>query len=238
MIRVGIAGIGFMGMTHYLAYQKIRGVKVAALCEQDAKRLAGDWRSIKGNFGPAGEVMDLSGIARYSELDEMLADPTLDLIDCCLPPSWHAKATIAALEGGQARLLREADRAAAGRRHAHGRCGPAGGQAAVDRPRVALLPRVQVRLRGHHRRQVRAAAGRAFQADHLRSRLAARLLQPGEGRRADARSARSRRPFHPPAVRNAEGGADGRHDARRGGRAVHARSSSTIRRRWSRPPAA
>ena len=54
MIRVGIAGIGFMGMTHYLAYQKIRGVKVAALCEQDAKRLAGDWRSIKGNFGPAG----------------------------------------------------------------------------------------------------------------------------------------------------------------------------------------
>ena len=23
MIRVGIAGIGFMGMTHYLAYQKI-----------------------------------------------------------------------------------------------------------------------------------------------------------------------------------------------------------------------
>jgi predicted dehydrogenase len=101
MIRVGIAGIGFMGMTHYLAYQKIRGVKVAALCEQDATRLAGDWRSIKGNFGPAGEMMDLSGIARYSDLDEMLADPTLDLIDCCLPPSWHPKVTIAALEAGK-----------------------------------------------------------------------------------------------------------------------------------------
>ena len=37
MIRVGIAGIGFMGMIHYLAYQKVRGVKVAALCEQDKK---------------------------------------------------------------------------------------------------------------------------------------------------------------------------------------------------------
>ena len=101
MIRVGIAGIGFMGMTHYLAYRKIRGVKVAALCEQDAKRLAGDWRSIKGNFGPAGEMMDLSGIARYSELDEMIADPTLDIIDCCLPPCWHPKTTIAALEAGK-----------------------------------------------------------------------------------------------------------------------------------------
>ena len=101
MIRVGIAGIGFMGMTHYLAYQKIRGVKVAALCEQDAKRLAGDWRSIKGNFGPAGEMMDLSGIARYANLDEMLADPTLDMIDCCLPPAGHVKTTVAALEAGK-----------------------------------------------------------------------------------------------------------------------------------------
>jgi predicted dehydrogenase len=101
MIRVGIAGIGFMGMIHYLAYRKIRGVKVAALCEQDAKRLAGDWRTIKGNFGPPGEMMDLSGIARYADLDEMIADPNLDAIDCCLPPSWHAKATIAALRAGK-----------------------------------------------------------------------------------------------------------------------------------------
>jgi predicted dehydrogenase len=101
MIRVGIAGIGFMGMIHYLAYRKIRGVKVAALCEQDAARLAGDWRTIKGNFGPQGEMMDLSGIARYADLDEMIADPNLDAIDCCLPPSWHAKATIAALKAGK-----------------------------------------------------------------------------------------------------------------------------------------
>jgi predicted dehydrogenase len=101
MIRVGIAGIGFMGMTHYLAYQKIRGVKVAALCEQDAKRLAGDWRSIKGNFGPPGEIMDLGGIARYAELGEMIADQNLDLIDVCLPPAWHAKVSIAALKAGR-----------------------------------------------------------------------------------------------------------------------------------------
>jgi predicted dehydrogenase len=101
MIRVGIAGIGFMGMIHYLAYQKIRGVKVAALCEQDAKRLAGDWRTIKGNFGPQGEMMDLSGIARYADLDEMLADPSLDMIDIWLPPYWHAKVAIAALKAGK-----------------------------------------------------------------------------------------------------------------------------------------
>lgn len=100
MIRIGIAGIGFMGMIHYLAYRKVRGVKVAAICEQDPKRLAGDWRTIQGNFGPRGEMMDLGGIARYGDLDEMLADPNLDMIDICLPPAWHAKVAIAALKAG------------------------------------------------------------------------------------------------------------------------------------------
>jgi predicted dehydrogenase len=101
MLNVGIAGIGFMGMMHYLAYQKIRGANVRALCEQDPERLAGDWRSIKGNFGPPGELMDLSGIAKYANLDEMLADPSLEMIDVCLPPALHADVTIAALKAGK-----------------------------------------------------------------------------------------------------------------------------------------
>lgn len=101
MINVGIAGIGFMGMIHYLAYQRIRGVKVRAMCEKDKKRLAGDWRSIKGNFGPRGTKMDLTGIDRYAELDDLLADPNLDLIDICLPPSLHAEVTVAALKAGK-----------------------------------------------------------------------------------------------------------------------------------------
>jgi predicted dehydrogenase len=101
MLNVGIVGIGFMGMMHYLAYQKIRGVKVRAICEQDPKRLAGDWRSIQGNFGPRGEMMDLSGVSKYASLDEMLADPSLDMIDVCLPPSAHADVTISALKAGK-----------------------------------------------------------------------------------------------------------------------------------------
>lgn len=101
MINVGIAGVGFMGMTHYNAYRKVRGARVRALCEQDKKRLAGDWRGIKGNFGPQGTKVDLGGIDRYSEPDAMLADEKLDLIDVCLPPSLHARVTIAALKAGK-----------------------------------------------------------------------------------------------------------------------------------------
>ena len=101
MVNVGIAGLGFMGMTHYLAYEKVSGAKVSAICEQDRKRLAGDWRSIKGNFGPAGKKVDLSGVSRYSELEEMLADPSLDMIDICLPPAAHMAAAVAALKAGK-----------------------------------------------------------------------------------------------------------------------------------------
>jgi predicted dehydrogenase len=101
MINVGIAGIGFMGMIHFLAYRKLKGVKVTAMCEQDRTRLAGDWRTIKGNFGPAGKKMDLSGIDKFEVLGEMLADAKLDLIDICLPPAAHAPVAIAALKAGK-----------------------------------------------------------------------------------------------------------------------------------------
>ena len=102
MLRVGITGIGFMGMIHYLAYQRMEGVKVTALCESFfTERLKGDWTKIKGNFGPAGTMMDLTGISTYESLDEMLKNPDIDVIDICLPPNQHAPATIAALNAGK-----------------------------------------------------------------------------------------------------------------------------------------
>lgn len=101
MIRIGIAGVGFMGMIHYLSYQKLKDAKVVALCEQNEKRLTGDWRDIKGNFGPAGEMMNLSGIATYTQLDDMLEDDTVDLVDITLPPSLHADIAVKALAKGK-----------------------------------------------------------------------------------------------------------------------------------------
>jgi len=101
MLRVGIAGIGFMGWIHYLAYQKVKGIKLAAVSTRDPKRRGGDWRGIQGNFGPPGEQVDLSGVAKYSQLAELLADPAIDLVDLCLPPNLHCDASIAALKAGK-----------------------------------------------------------------------------------------------------------------------------------------
>jgi predicted dehydrogenase len=95
-----------MGMMHYLAYQKLSTqkmceVQVTAICESLPERRKGDWTGIKGNFGPQGTQMDLTGIKTYAETSELLADPNVDLIDICLPPNQHAKMTIAALQAGK-----------------------------------------------------------------------------------------------------------------------------------------
>ncbi len=101
MIRIGIAGLGFMGMVHYLSYAKLRGAKVAAICEMNKKRLTGDWRGIQGNFGPAGKKMNLTGVSTTTSLDDMLEDPQLDLIDITLPPAMHADLAIKAMRAGK-----------------------------------------------------------------------------------------------------------------------------------------
>jgi predicted dehydrogenase len=101
MVRVGIVGVGFMGMIHYLAYQKVRGAKVAAVCSRDRKKLAGDWRGIQGNFGPPGAMMELGDIGRYEQWEQLLADPAIDLVDVCLPPKLHAEVAVAALRAGK-----------------------------------------------------------------------------------------------------------------------------------------
>jgi predicted dehydrogenase len=108
MIRIGIVGIGFMGMIHYLAARKLKGARVEAVCSRDEKKLAGDWRSIQGNFGPRGEMMDLSGQRRYAKLEEMLADPNLDLIDVCNPTNLHPETAIKALEAGKHVIVEKA----------------------------------------------------------------------------------------------------------------------------------
>ncbi len=101
MIRVGIVGLGFMGWIHWLAWQKVRGAQVTAICTRDKRRLTGDWRSIRGNFGPPGERVDLSGIAPYDNLDDLLVDDQIDVIDITLPTYLHVEATIRALTAGK-----------------------------------------------------------------------------------------------------------------------------------------
>src|SRR5260370_22166028 len=59
MVRVGIAGIGFMGVTHYKALKHVEGAKVTAIFTRNPQKLAGDWQGVKGNLGEACAVEGL-----------------------------------------------------------------------------------------------------------------------------------------------------------------------------------
>src|SRR5947207_15744953 len=97
MVKVGIAGIGFMGVTHYKGYASVPEARVVAIFTRDAAKLAGDWRNVRGNFGDAGGMQDLSGIRRYSELEALLSDPEIDLLDVCLPSYLHRDVAVRAM---------------------------------------------------------------------------------------------------------------------------------------------
>lgn len=101
MVNVGIVGIGFMGVTHFKALQKVKGARAAAICTRDENKLAGDWSRVQGNFGDAGGIQNLKGVARYREIDDLLADDSIDLVDICLPTPLHREMTIKALRAGK-----------------------------------------------------------------------------------------------------------------------------------------
>jgi predicted dehydrogenase len=108
MIRIGIVGIGFMGRIHYLAAQKLRGAKVVAVCSRDPAKLAGDWRNTRGNFGPEPGQVDLSGVKKYANVADLLADPEIDLIDICTVTDQHAPLALQALKAGKHVLVEKA----------------------------------------------------------------------------------------------------------------------------------
>lgn len=99
-MKVGLAGIGFMGWIHWLAYQRIQDVSVSAICSRDAKKRAGDWTSVKGNFGPPGEQVSLEGISAFETFEELVASD-VDWIDVCLPPHLHLEPCLQAFAAGK-----------------------------------------------------------------------------------------------------------------------------------------
>ena len=101
MVRIGIIGIGFMGMIHYYATRKVSGGEVIAICTRDQKKLDGDWTSIQGNFGPRGGIEDLSHLRKYNRLEDLLADSDIDMVDICLPTHLHKPISINALKAGK-----------------------------------------------------------------------------------------------------------------------------------------
>lgn len=105
MIRIGIVGIGFMGYTHFEGARDLKGAKVTAICTRNEQKLAGDWTSIQGNFGPRGGHVDTSELSRYTDYRQLIADPDIDLVDVCLPTDQHFEVVMECLRAGKPVLV-------------------------------------------------------------------------------------------------------------------------------------
>lgn len=102
MIKVGLVGIGFMGKMHFGCHKEGDKSKVVAICDVDENKLNGDWSSIAGNIGDeSGSNVNLRGIETYTNIDDLLANPDIDLVDITLPTYLHARNVIRALKTGK-----------------------------------------------------------------------------------------------------------------------------------------
>ena len=102
MINVAVVGLGFMGVTHIKAYLQLKNARLAAICDAARLPVNGDFSSISGNI-PGWEPLklDVSNMKVTRDLNELLADPSIDVIDLCVPTPAHVKLATLALKAGK-----------------------------------------------------------------------------------------------------------------------------------------
>jgi len=90
-----------MGAVHLNAYAKLPGIRVAAVCTNDARALSGDFTAIGGNLKLERSDFDFSAVRKYRQWRELMEDSELDIVDICLPTDLHPTVTMEALAGGK-----------------------------------------------------------------------------------------------------------------------------------------
>jgi len=105
-IRVGVAGIGFMGGTHLRAYQRAaalgRPCRLVAVADPDPARRRGA-AGAAGNIGEASTepLFDPDAVRGHQTAEELVGDPEVDLVSLCTHTDTHADLAIRALEAGK-----------------------------------------------------------------------------------------------------------------------------------------
>jgi len=87
MINVAILGAG-IGREHLAALRQLRDVfYVSAVVDQDLSRIE--------------EIRDGDDFTALADIATVLSDPSVDVVDVCLPPHLHVPVTLQALEAGK-----------------------------------------------------------------------------------------------------------------------------------------
>lgn len=86
MLRYAIVGCGHIAKKHVSAIEAVKGAQLVAVCDTDPVRIAGYVEQ---------------GVKGYTNYQDLLADPSIDVVCICLPTGLHAKFTIQAASAGK-----------------------------------------------------------------------------------------------------------------------------------------
>ncbi len=100
-VNVAVVGLGFMGVTHLKAYQQLKAAKIVAVCDSVRLPVNGVLAGVAGNITGSGDLDLGRDLKVYRALEEVLADPAVELVDLCVPTALHRDQSIAALKAGK-----------------------------------------------------------------------------------------------------------------------------------------
>jgi len=100
-VNVAVVGLGFMGVTHLRAYQQLAAARIVAVCDAVRLPVNGRLKGVAGNIKKSNDIHLGANVKVCRHLEEVLAQPEVDLVDLCTPTPLHAEQAIAALKAGK-----------------------------------------------------------------------------------------------------------------------------------------
>jgi len=100
-VNVAVVGLGFMGVTHLRGYLQDKAAKVVAVCDSVRLPVNGVLAGVAGNIKKSDDINLGKDVKVFRKLEEVLADPEVDLVDLCTPTPMHPEQAMASLAAGK-----------------------------------------------------------------------------------------------------------------------------------------
>src|SRR5438105_2788530 len=100
-VNVAVVGLGFMGATHLRAYLQNKSARIVAVCDAVRLPVNGILAGVAGNVKNTGDINLGPSVKVFRKIEDVLADPEVQLVDLCTPTPLHPEQSIAALKAGK-----------------------------------------------------------------------------------------------------------------------------------------
>jgi predicted dehydrogenase len=100
-VNVAVVGLGFMGVTHLRAYLPLQAARIVAVCDAVRLPVNGILQGVAGNIKKSDDIDLGPNVKVFRKLEDVLADPEVELVDLCTPTPLHPEQAIAALKAGK-----------------------------------------------------------------------------------------------------------------------------------------